>query len=160
MGMLVEDSPNFKIMDGDPKVYGEVSLFAMMNEDLYQGVPNCEVLPGGLFRALKDLGQGTELCIRYAKDYNWNELKEATFADMTREIAGLCPRTWKYVPKTWEQAKRNHDCVSRWLVKLVEGKLGADSMHLTCGGESLEPHVDLARLITFGPFCRKFCFRI
>jgi hypothetical protein len=79
---------------------------------------------------------------------------------MTREIAGVCPRTWKHVPKTWDQAKKGHDCISRWLVKLVEGKLGADHMHSTCGEEAQDSQLDLVRLITFGPFCRKFCFRI
>ena len=37
-------------IDGSPDALGRVSLYAMINEDLYGGVPNVEVIPGGLFR--------------------------------------------------------------------------------------------------------------
>ena len=55
---------DLKSIDGDPKALGCESPFGMMNEDLYGGVPNVEVLPSGMFRAVRDIAEGEELVIQ------------------------------------------------------------------------------------------------
>ena len=63
----------------------------MMNEDLYGGIPNVEVLPSGLFRAVRRIHAGEELVIKYAPGYDWSHLKSLALAELSDEIANCVP---------------------------------------------------------------------
>ena len=67
--------PNAIHVNADPALIGYESLLGTINEDLYGGVPNCEVYPDGMFRSLRECNGGEELVIRYWDDYNWDEPK-------------------------------------------------------------------------------------
>ena len=73
--MIMFKGSDAKMIDGDPRGLGHESTFGMMNENLYTGVPNVEVLSSGLFRAIRDIKEGEELVIQYAASYDWDELK-------------------------------------------------------------------------------------
>ena len=146
-------------VDGSPAILGRVSMYAMINEDLYGGVPNVEVLPGGLFRALRDIAVGEELVIRYGSGYVWDDLKDLTLQALTIEVFSLIPSLWGMIPNVWSELKARHDTLSRWISKLVEGKIPSSSLHSSSNNDPLEPRMELARLITSGPFVRRFNFR-
>ncbi len=97
----------------------------MMNEDLYGGVPNVEVLSSGLFRAIRDIRIGEELTIRYYKEYNWNKLKGAALRGLSDEVARRAPMMWSQISRDWTDLKTRRDQISRWVVKLVEGTLAS-----------------------------------
>ncbi len=148
-------------VNADPKVLGHDSVFAMVNEDLYGGIPNMEVLPSGLFRAIRDIKTGEELVIRYGKQYNWDFLKEKALESLSKEIASKAPTLWRWIPKKWADLKKKQDRVSRWVTRLVEGKLTDSSLHSSSNWEPLrDPREELVRLLTHGPTARKFNFRI
>ena len=131
----------------------------MINEDLYGGVPNVEVLPGGLFRVLRDIPAGQELVIRYGSGYVWDELKDLTLQALSMEVSSRIPSLWGIIPSAWSELKARHDTLSRWISKLVEGKLLTTDLHSSSNIEPLEPRMELARLISHGPFTRRFNFR-
>ena len=155
---------DLKSIDGDPNVLGFESPFGMMNEDLYQGVPNVEVLPSGMFRAVRDIAEGEELVIRYSTNYNWNGLKEMVFNDLSREIAVVIPEMWNWIPKSWHEVKLNRDHISRWIKKIIDGsmeELETLSLHSSSNFEPIEnPRDILSRFLTSGITARKFNFRI
>ena len=84
-------------IDADPKIIGYESIFGTMNEDLLGGIPNVEVLPNGLFRALRDIREGEELVIRYWDKYNWDFLKE---------------KSLNRIHEDWTTIKRRRDHIS------------------------------------------------
>ncbi len=146
-------------VDGSPAILGRVSTYAMINEDLYGGVPNVEVLPGGLFRVLRNIPAGQELVIRYGSGYVWDELKDPTLQSLTTEVFSLIPSLWGIIPNVWSELKARQDTLSRWISKLVEGKLSITSLHSSSNTDPLEPRMELVRLISSGPFTKRFNFR-
>ena len=52
--MTLFKGPNTIHVNADPTLLGYESLLGTMNEDLYGGVPNCEVYPDGMFRSLRN----------------------------------------------------------------------------------------------------------
>ena len=148
-------------IDGSPDALGRVSLYAMINEDLYGGVPNVEVLPGGLFRALRDIKVGEELVIRYGSGYAWDALKDTALQALTQEVTSIIPLMWGVIPNIWSELKKRKDPLSRWISRLIEGKLQPTSLHSSSDSSQLaNPKLELVRLISSGPFSRKFNFRI
>ncbi len=148
-------------IDGAPEALGRISLYAMINEDLYGGVPNVEVLPGGLFRALRDIKVGEELVIRYGAGYAWDCLKDLSLQALTQEVTAIIPSMWGVIPNIWAELKRRQDPLCRWISKLIEGKHQPTSLHSSSNSDQLDsPKLELARLISSGPFSRKFNFRI
>ncbi len=87
-------------IDGCPVALGHESPFGMMNEDLYKGIPNGEVLPSGLFRAVRVIHAVEELVISYADDYDWSAVKSQALAGLSDEIAANVPELWNWIPKT------------------------------------------------------------
>ena len=150
-------------IDGCPITLGHESPFGMMNEDLYAGIPNVEVLPSGLFRAVRRIHAGEELVIRYAKGYDWGHLKSLALAGLSDEIASCVPELWHWIPKTWENLKRPTNPLSRWIKKLVDGVTERDTPHLlhssSNNGHIINPRERLARLLTSGLTARRFNFR-
>jgi hypothetical protein len=135
-----------KWVDGDPQKNRFDPILGRINQNL-MGSPNCEVLAGGLFRALRDIKMGEELFIVYAKDYNWDCIKIPAYADLLSELARDSPRMWKFLPKNWAEAKVGRDQISRWLRKLIDGNLdgSATSMHSSSGTEPLNAPMALVR---------------
>jgi hypothetical protein len=120
------------------------------------------VLAGGLFRALREIKEGEDIFIVYAKDYNWNCIKRPAYADLLSELARVIPRMWKFLPKNWAEAKAGRDHISRWLAKIIKGDMDGSisSLHSSSGSETLSPPLELVRRITFGPFVRKYTFKV
>ena len=117
-------------IDADPKVIGYESIFGTMNEDLYRGIPNVEVLPNGRFRALRDINEGEELVIRYWSKYNWDFLKQKSLTALKQEIAKIAPDMWSWVPDDWFTLKKRRDHIARHIVKMVEGTIETFPKHL------------------------------
>ena len=91
-------SPNARNIDGCPTALGHESPFGMMNEDLHRGVPNVEVLPSGLFRAIRIIHAGEELVIQYATGYDWSFLKSLALSGLSQEISNCVPELWHWIP--------------------------------------------------------------
>ena len=153
-----------KMIDGDPRGLGHESPFGMMNENLYTGVPNVEVLPSGLFRAIRDIKEGEELVIQYAASYDWDELKSAAFMDLSRVIDLRIPEMWNWIPRSWAAVKMNRDHISRWIKKIIDGTLELSeplSLHSSCNENPLDNARDrLVRFLTAGVTARAFNFKI
>ena len=126
----------------------------MMNEDLYRGVPNVEVLPSGMFRAVRDIAEGEELVIKYSKKYDWNGLKEEVFKDLSKKIALVIPEMWNWIPKSWDEAKLNRDHISRRIKRIIDGsmeELESLSLHSSNNSEQTgNPKDTLSRFL----FCK------
>jgi hypothetical protein len=155
---------DLKSIDGDPKALGFESPFGMMNEDLYRGVPNIEVLPSGMFRAIRDIAEGEELVIQYSTKYDWSGLKEEVFKDLSREIALVIPEMWNWIPKSWEEVKLNRDHISRRIKKIIDGSmetLETLSLHSSSNTEQMgNPKDTLSRVLTSGITARRYNFKI
>ena len=151
-------------IDGCPVALGHESPFGMMNEDLYKGIPNVEVLPSGLFRAVRVIYAGEELVIRYADDYDWSTVKSQALAGLSDEIAAKVPELWNWIPKTWDTLKRPTNPLSRWIKKLIDGTLERDNpqlLHSSNNWDIIPNSRDrLARLLTSGVTARRFNYRI
>jgi len=145
----------------NPAVLGYDTIHGSINEDLLRGIPNAEVRPSGLFIALRDI-MDEEVVIKYSNEYDWSELKQRVFAGLSRQIAQEVPEMWAWIPKTWSEAKVSRDHISKWLVKVVEGRadIGTNPLHSSSSVQVLPPRDRLVRLITNGPFTRKYNFRL
>ena len=157
-------SPNARNIDGCPNALGHESPFGLMNEDLHRGVPNVEVLPSGLFRAIRIIHAGEELVIQYAAGYDWSFLKSLALEGLSQKISNCVPELWHWIPKTWENLKRPCNPLSRWIKKLIDGTLERDCPQLLHSSSNADvipnPRDRLARLLTSGLNARRFNFRI
>ena len=160
--MTLFKGPNAIHVNASPALVGHETLLGSINEDLYGGVPNCEVYPDGIFRSLRECNEGEELVIRYWSDYNWDELKNSALQGLLRLIAARVPEMWGWIPKSWSDLKISTDHISRWIYKLINGdrEIEGARLHSSCGSEQPTPRLELVRLLTLGPTARKFNFRI
>jgi hypothetical protein len=96
--MTLFKGPNAIHVNADPALIGYESLLGTINEDLYGGVPNCEVYPDGMFRSLMECNEGEELVIRYWDEYNWDELKNNALQGLLGLISTKAPEMWGWIP--------------------------------------------------------------
>ena len=97
--MTLFKGPDAIHVNADPAVIGYESLLGTINEDLYGGVPNCEVYPDGMFRSLRECNEGEELTIRYWDDYNWDELKNNALQGLLGLISSKVPEMWGWIQR-------------------------------------------------------------
>ncbi len=138
--VLFAGSSKQRNVDADPSVLGVDTIHGSINEDLFRGIPNAEVRPSGLFIALRDI-KDEEVVINYTSHYDWSELKQKVFSSMSRQLAQDIPEMWAWIPKSWREAKDLRDHISKWLVKVVEGRadLGANPLHSSSNANPLSP---------------------
>ena len=143
--MTLFKGPDAIHVNADPTLIGYESLLGTINEDLYGGIPNCEVYPDGMFRSLRECNEGEELVIRYWDDYNWDELKNNALQGLLGLISSRVPEMWGWIPKTWVDLKSSSDHISRWIYKLIGGnrEIGGASLHSSSGNEPLPPRMEM-----------------